>query len=882
MNYVVKPSTRVTVVPSGTTLRFATLAALVVATALFTYSSLFDTPGQVGTNSDFQCQAETGQYMTFTGAGSIPSAARTSAFHDCLTARSWPHLVWLTGGLLVLLVIAGVSYLVIPAWRIRRRRMRPVPAELRPRLDALVGQTDLAVMPTFLVDPTSARATAAAFGHRRSYVCLHAGLVVLAERDPASFDVVVLHELAHVRNRDIPITYATIALWRAFLVVALLPWLLSVVDPFLFSSTPLQAITWDSIAVNADYLAFLLPRIVVLYVLVVLARASVLRSRERHADARMAAWAGDRRPAYEQLLTQLRRRRLWWLGTHPSGPARLRALHAPDTLLRPGFWETLTSAVAVQLAIGYLTDAMMLVGWTNFAGNVNSAPGDLLWCLAVAVIIAVTAWRAAVWATRTDRPGKVFATSGAAIGVGLALGELLTLDGGMAGVTIPLVIGAIMLVAGTMLVTCWAGRYGVMLGHRMVSLRGLYGLAVIGLACWWPLSLWTSAVSYQMLVDQARADVVLLQGYARGAGWAGFNGPVLTVLAEIWNFDYFWVAGVALVVLSWLGPLSLVWRQPSTLRAGLSADLAWLLVDATLRLVCGLTVNAAVRAEDGFGIVFSSWEIAAAVVVHLVLGWRLAIRRATWPWILFAGTVTSIICCVGLWSRRLASLLPWASVYGVDNPLTGTPQRIVPILGLLAVAGGAMLGGLLRHRRPFAPVEGRAAIVPTLTVAALLPALVLASAQLPPPSRWVVMVAHLPSAPYRPDPDAASYHWAAGGGNPAIAALLKGVVAIQNTHNDDAGLRAACVALDGATRQARTLAPPPADADSALWLRTVDSLTRVASTCVRAIDTSDQTLWDTSTVPAFRTGSANLIQLSKQINVRVCRGLKQLTPTADC
>ena len=37
------------------------------------------------------------------------------------------------------------------------------------------------------------------------------------------FRAVVLHELAHLRNGGVDVTYATIALWRMFLVLALLP-----------------------------------------------------------------------------------------------------------------------------------------------------------------------------------------------------------------------------------------------------------------------------------------------------------------------------------------------------------------------------------------------------------------------------------------------------------------------------------------------------------------------------------------------------------------------------------------------------------------------------------------------------------------------------------
>lgn len=44
-----------------------------------------------------------------------------------------------------------------------------------------------------------------------------------ATRQPAAFEAVILHELAHIRNKDVNQTYLAIAIWRAFVLAALLP-----------------------------------------------------------------------------------------------------------------------------------------------------------------------------------------------------------------------------------------------------------------------------------------------------------------------------------------------------------------------------------------------------------------------------------------------------------------------------------------------------------------------------------------------------------------------------------------------------------------------------------------------------------------------------------
>lgn len=53
------------------------------------------------------------------------------------------------------------------------------------------------------------------------------------DTDPSAFRAVMLHELAHLRNRDVDKTYFTIGIWRAFVVVALIPFLILNLHPVL-------------------------------------------------------------------------------------------------------------------------------------------------------------------------------------------------------------------------------------------------------------------------------------------------------------------------------------------------------------------------------------------------------------------------------------------------------------------------------------------------------------------------------------------------------------------------------------------------------------------------------------------------------------------------
>src|SRR5205823_4879351 len=121
----------------------------------------------------------------------------------------------------------------------------------------------------------------------RRYVQLDAALVDTFATDPAAFRAVVLHELAHLRNRDVDVTYLTIAIWRSFVALAVLPLVLLLLHPSLFA-TPLR---WRLAELSPSLLLRAGVAMLVLAGLVYLTRNAVLRTRELYADARTAGFA---------------------------------------------------------------------------------------------------------------------------------------------------------------------------------------------------------------------------------------------------------------------------------------------------------------------------------------------------------------------------------------------------------------------------------------------------------------------------------------------------------------------------------------------------------------------------------------------------------------
>ena len=176
-----------------------------------------------------------------------------------------------------------------PLWTLRRRLLRPVD----PASEAGAALRGLAVrseVPSarFVADLTSPSMNAVAFGRPgRAWVCLPAGLLQTRTADPDRFVAIVLHELAHLRHRDVGITYATVALWRVFVVTMLLPYLARFVELLVTGRLRRADAYADVVFARAgpEYLRNI-ALCVFTVLLVYLSRADILRTRELYADRR--------------------------------------------------------------------------------------------------------------------------------------------------------------------------------------------------------------------------------------------------------------------------------------------------------------------------------------------------------------------------------------------------------------------------------------------------------------------------------------------------------------------------------------------------------------------------------------------------------------------
>ncbi|WP_441249098.1 M48 family metalloprotease [Kitasatospora sp. McL0602] len=418
---------------AGTTVRFAMLLVLLLAAS----GSMMLPAIYGGLHSDSvlgyqSCELAAG-VDPVRGGDAISAAGvlgQDVAFLACLAKYAPPPPWWeIVGWPALLSAAAGVLLLALPAWKARRGRVVPLAlldqdGELGDLLAGLAATAGLARVPRVVVDPAAASTGAVVFGRtRRPVVCLHGGLLASRRSDLERFRAVLLHELAHIANRDVSITYATVALWRTFLAVVFVPYLAwqgSLIH------SQLRWWNWHDNGPSAVR-NLLLPAVMV--ALVHLARADVLRSREVYADLAAVRWGADPHSwavtvpdSGGRLRRALARLREPW-STHPHWHQRRDALTDPAALFGVQALPMFLTGAATTLIAFHLFYALAPynLGSEGLEQLVALAPAAL-----VTGIAGVALWRSVVYAVLTSGRVPTGIRAGLWLGAGSVAGALLT------------------------------------------------------------------------------------------------------------------------------------------------------------------------------------------------------------------------------------------------------------------------------------------------------------------------------------------------------------------------------------------------------------------------------------------------------------------------
>jgi Zn-dependent protease with chaperone function len=333
-----------------------------------------------------------------------------------------------------------IIYWIYPKIVIRRHELKPLTVidapGLAEALHRLCRDVGLQHSPTFLIDIRNDADGGVAFGRLgRYYVRLNAGLLHKFSTDRPLFDAVVRHELAHLRNADVTITYLAVIGWWAFLVSALV------------------VFAYDLIVWPADTLTMFVWRFALILLLVYWARNAILRVRELYADAR--AYQSD--TASGALARVFERgdgehNRLRGLfGFHPAALLRVAALENPESLFRISLLE----AAAVGAAIGI---ALPMVAF-----NVGQIlPVQLsLWASLLGLLIFVPffvgglglgVWRETYASVTLGKRSSDAGRFGIVVGIGFLMGaQISPLPFMVSFEILPLSLGTRALTAGAML-----------------------------------------------------------------------------------------------------------------------------------------------------------------------------------------------------------------------------------------------------------------------------------------------------------------------------------------------------------------------------------------------------------------------------------------------
>jgi hypothetical protein len=424
--------------PAGTTTRFVLLLVAVVATGSLIFNAIYLAVPSKSERFDREFDACTAQ-----AAQIIDGPARTTAeveaqraawkrYNGCVTGLFLDEASWTGYGLGLMFGLAGIIYLMHPRWSRRRGGLVEFPdaddTDLRTYLDRRCDDVGLADGPTWYLAPDAARVGALAFGRAGDRaVRLDNGLVRLYEADEPRFRAIVLHELAHLRNRDVDKAYLTIAIWWAFVAVAFVPMLLLAVQPRLLYGPS----NWRQWGVHGSWTAtgLVLGSLLALTALVYLTRNAILRLRESHADAVAAT---HNRKALACVIRKLPEQPRWRrLGTHPSKEDRAAVVKEPAKLLRIRAWELF----GVGLAAGTLGTNLNI-----FTGQLfvfNSALGAAaiavpIWSFMIGALVAGL-WRVTDPRAEAGPWPRLWLVPAAALVAGYVVGEPLSLDNAFTG-----------------------------------------------------------------------------------------------------------------------------------------------------------------------------------------------------------------------------------------------------------------------------------------------------------------------------------------------------------------------------------------------------------------------------------------------------------------
>jgi Zn-dependent protease with chaperone function len=692
--------------PSDTDFRFLLLIVSVLGASLFIYRAVyFSIPStrDYWFNTINRCWEINPDFPTDLAGFADPQyVAARIAFEECKAPAERANAAWTLGGVFLLLIVAGLIYWTFPLRKIRRDQLVPLSDDAPDVVDYLTKLSrgaKLSSLPTFLWNPLNPTSGGLAFGRLgKYYVSLTGGLVTQFYKDPPAFRAVMLHELAHLRNADVDKTYFAVAVWQAFLIAALLPFLVTLVGN-----------EWA-------YVISQLWRVLALAALVYLMRNAVLRTRELYADVRASIWDGPE-GALSRVLESLPRpkesRRSIAFQLHPDLVTRRQVLEDPGRLFPMRFGDAFATGIAAAIALPDLISLMTALRTGASSPGIESLGGVLVVAPLVVGVVGLGVWRTTFAALARGEGPRNTVYLGVGLGIGILLGLIFSFNSAVRLATTEALSGSELL---------FYIAWGALL---LISLAFFLWWIAAGASAWLEVAVVNKSPRAFYLLGLTTAGGVLaiwlgLLFYIRGLGsaviyvlvsplgtlWSIVQHPfTLLLMVSLWAFPLAaWfgrrrVASAPGSGWAFLGspPQEPVLMRQAPFRLGLALTVGLIVgfvfcgLLLLTRIAVRISLPEAVRNTDDFRLGFFVTQIAVAALMQagaaaLVAAW---VQRLGAIHGLFSAFVAGCVMTVGLLVLNIA--------FGgtLDPPFIWfTFSQVVNEGGLLAIPIAWMVSGL--------------------------------------------------------------------------------------------------------------------------------------------------------------------------------------------
>lgn len=404
---------------SETDLRFAVLIAGVIATAIFLDQAIYNA-----------VDARLGTYRHALDTCRVTSAPADLAY--CLAPQDHLTGLWILAGLAFLLGLTLFIYArVIPRLWVRRSTVKPFPAAKDQRWAAFIRDCcSVASVPDMplLFERASKLPTGLAFGRFGRYgLVFNLGLRLQSILNPSVCRAVVLHELAHIRNRDIDKAFLAISAAAALVIAACLPYCAALA----FSLAGAGDVGYD-----LGYVWSVAWRALILGLISLLTLARLLRARETYADLRVRMWEGPTTGLGRALASTNRPRAPWWREPflwHPAPADRQRQLAAVAAPQPVAALDTFIVGVVAATASRQLELLLQLLLSGSGAIFVASVLAGLVFGSLVATFVGVALCRLALAAVFGHPARLDLRALGVGLGAGLVVGQYVSLTVALGG-----------------------------------------------------------------------------------------------------------------------------------------------------------------------------------------------------------------------------------------------------------------------------------------------------------------------------------------------------------------------------------------------------------------------------------------------------------------